>query len=213
MHLLWYEARDYLAKHSIARFLKTFLPIIRGKKKRSAAVSPEEVGTFTRALKFSELPLIASDFVIHETTAGIRLALKRSLTERATASETRCCPSSLAAPFFSTIPRSFLSFRSRSTFLAQRRSALFKRRTFGKRPGLTRDSVGTRGRIVSISIGTIFSTLTHKTGWVTTEIGRCHLSSDVLAGSPLGHETNANAKEERRDVFDFPFNGGVPLSR
>lgn len=115
-------------KHSIPRLLKRFLPIIRRKKDRPIPRRKKWIPLLE--LLSSELPLIASDFVIHETTEGIRLALKRSLTELR---HQRHACSSYSCSFFFTIPRPFLSFRSRSTFLARRRSALFKRRTFGKR--------------------------------------------------------------------------------
>lgn len=111
--------------------LATFFPIIRRKKDRPIRRRKKWVSSLE--LLSSGLPLIASDFVIHETTGGIRLALKRSLTEPR---RQRHVAPLVDAPFFfllSTISRPFLSFRSRSTFLARRRYALFKRRTFGKR--------------------------------------------------------------------------------
>lgn len=98
-------------------------------KKGQTDPSPEEVDTFARALKFRAS---ADRFRFRHSRddRGDQTRFK-AFFDRATASETRC--SSYSCSFFSTIPRPFLSFRSRSTFLARRRSALFKRRTFGKR--------------------------------------------------------------------------------
>lgn len=130
------------------------------------------MSTFTLELLSSEFPLIASDFVIHETTAGIRLALKCSLTEprrQRHVAPRRCS-------FFSIIPRPFLSFRSRSTFLARRRSALFKRRTFGKHRAYAIPS----GWAFRFRSGRFFGLSLIKLDESRSKIGHCRLSSDTF---------------------------------
>lgn len=143
--------RDYLVKYSIACLLETFFPIIRRKKDRPIRRRKKWVSLLE--LLSSGLPLIASDFVIHETTGGIRLALKRSLTEPRR--QRHVCLSSMLLFFPPSLALSFhfghVRRFSRGDVMHYSRGGPSR-----KRRGL-RDSAGTG---VSISIGTIFWTPT-----------------------------------------------------
>lgn len=98
---------------------------------------------------------------------GIRLASKRFF-DRAIARRRHTLQFLLflsLPPSLSTTPHPFLSFRSRSTFLARRRSELFRRRNLRKVLDYS------AARSVSISIGTIFlggDSLVKLAGWWVT---------------------------------------------
>jgi len=132
------------------------------------------MGIFVRALKFRAS--VDRFRFRHSDDRGDQTRFK-AFFDRATASETRC--PSLFLFFHHPAPFPFISV----TFDVSRAATfcIIQEADLRETSGL-RDSVGTG---VSISIGTTFWTLTHKTRWVA-----------------LGHKTNANAR--KNDVFDFP---------